>query len=78
MERTAKTLEEIRLIMNTNPVIQAQMDKLAKLAEEKNITTEQWNEFKVRMMTTMFYKMAEMIPEIKENLGADIYEALRA
>lgn len=78
MERTAKHLESIRQIMNTSPIIQEQMDMLARKAEEKNITPEQWEEFKVRMMTTMFYKMAEMIPEIRKDLGKDIYEELQA
>ena len=78
MKRTEKHLEDIRQIINSNETIQAQMDLLAKKAVEKNITREQWEEFKVRMMTTMFYKMAEMIPEIKEDLCKDIYEDLNA
>ena len=78
MKRTEKHLEDIRQIINSNETIQAQMDLLAKKAVEKNITKEQWEEFKVRMMTTMLYKMAEMIPEIKEDLCKDIYEDLNA
>lgn len=78
MERTEKHLEKIRKIMNTNTTIQSQMDMLAETAVEKGITKEQWEEFKVRMMTSMFYKMAEMIPEMKEDLAKDIYEELRA
>ena len=78
MNRTAKHLEDIRNIMNTNETIQNQMDILAKRAEEKNITAEQWAEFKTRLMTTMLYKMAEMMPELKKDLCEDIYEELRA
>lgn len=78
MNRTAKHLEDIRNIMNTNKTIQNQMDILAKRAEEKNITVEQWAEFKTRLMSTMFYKMAEMMPELKKDLCEDIYEELKA
>lgn len=78
MKRTAKHLEDIRDIMNTSEVIQGQMNMLAGIAVEKGITVEQWEEFKVRMMTSMLYKMAEMMPEIKEDLCNDIYDTLRA
>lgn len=78
MNRTAKHLEDIRNIMNTSEAIQAEMDKLARKAEEKNITEEQWADFKTRLMTSMFYKMAEMMPELKQDLCEDIYEELRA
>ena len=78
MKRTEKHLEDIRNIMNTSPVIQNQMSILAEKAETMNMTKEQWEEFKVAMMSTMLLKMAQMIPEIKKDLGADIYETLRA
>ena len=78
MKRTEKHLEDIRNIMNTSPVIQSQMSILAEKAEAMNMTKEQWEEFKVAMMSTMLLKMAQMIPEIKKDLGADIYETLRA
>ena len=78
MKRTEKHLEDIRNIMNTSPVIQNQMSILAEKAEAMNMTKEQWEDFKVAMMSTMLMKMAQMIPEIKEDLGMDIYEALRA
>lgn len=78
MKRTEKHLEDIRNIMNTSPVIQNQMSILAEKAEAMNVTKEQWEEFKAAMMSTMLLKMAQMIPEIKKDLGADIYETLRA
>lgn len=78
MKRTAKHLEDIRKVMNTSEVIQGQMEMLAGIAVEKGIAVEQWEEFKVRMMTSMLYKMAEMMPEIKEDLCNDIYDTLRA
>lgn len=78
MERTAKHLENIRNIMNTNETIQKQMDILADKAIEKNISREQWEEFKVNMMTAMIYKMAERMPEIKKDLCDDIFEELTA
>jgi hypothetical protein len=78
MNRTAKHLEDIRNIINTNETIQGQMDTLARQAVAKGITPEQWAEFKTRMMTTMFYKMCEAMPELKKDLCADIYEELRA
>lgn len=78
MERTAKHLESIRGIMNNNEAIQKQMDILAEKAVEQNMSREQWEAFKVSMMTTMIYKMAEMIPEIKQDLCDDIFEELKA
>lgn len=78
MERTAKHLEVIRGIMNNNEAIQKQMDILAEKAVEQNMSREQWEAFKVSMMTTMIYKMAEMIPEIKQDLCDDIFEELKA
>ena len=78
MKRTQKHLENIRQIMNTNPAIQSQMDILAEKAVEKGITVEQWEELKIKIMSTMLYKMAEKIPEIKADLCKDIYEELRA
>lgn len=78
MDRTAKHLEDIRNIMNTDEAIQEQMGIFAREAKEKNVTEEQWAEFKTRLMTTMFYKMAEMMPEIKKDLCEDIYEELKA
>lgn len=77
MERTARHLENIRNIMNTSPVIQNQMDTLAEKAVAMNMSKEQWESFKVAMLSTMLYKMAEMIPEIKQDMAADIYEELR-
>ena len=77
MERTARHLEDIRNIMNTSPVIQNQMDTLAEKAVAMNMSKEQWESFKVAMLNTMLYKMAEMIPEIKQDMAADIYEELR-
>ena len=77
MERTARHLEDIRNIMNTSPVIQNQMDTLAEKAVAMNMSKEQWESFKVAMLSTMLYKMAEMIPEIKQDMAADIYEELR-
>lgn len=78
MERTAKHLESIRGIMNNNEAIQKQMDILAEKAVEQNMSREQWEAFKVSMLTTMIYKMAEMIPEIKQDLCDDIFEELKA
>lgn len=77
MERTARHLEDIRNIMNASPVIQNQMDTLAEKAVAMNMSKEQWESFKVAMLSTMLYKMAEMIPEIKQDMAADIYEELR-
>lgn len=78
MKRTAKHIEDIMQIMNASPTIQAEMDKLAVKSVEMNLTDKQWEDFKLAMLTTMFYKMAQLIPEIKEDLGKDIYEALTA
>lgn len=78
MNRTAKHIEDIRNIMNTNETIQNMMIILANRAIEKNLTKEEWETFKVNMMTAMFYKMAEKMPELKKDLAEDIYESLTA
>ena len=76
MKFTESTLEKIRNILNENSVCQKQMEVLKKKAIENNVSVEQWEEMKVRIMTTLFYKMCEMIPEYKDRLGAEIYEQL--
>lgn len=76
MKFTESTLEKIRNILNENPVCQEKMGLLQEMAIENNLTTEQWEEMKIRIMTTMFYKMCEMIPEYRNQLGAEIYEEL--
>lgn len=76
MKFTEITLEKIRNILNENPVCQEKMELLKEKAIENNLTTEQWEEMKIRIMTTMFYKMCEMIPEYRNQLGAEIYEEL--
>lgn len=76
MKFTESTLEKIRNILNENSVCQKQMEVLKEKAIENNVSVEQWEEMKVRIMTTLFYKMCEMIPEYKDRLGAEIYEQL--
>lgn len=77
MKRTEKTLKKMQYIMNTNTTIQAQMQILADAAVEKGISLEEWESFKINLMTTLMYKMAERIPEIKKDMAMDMYESLR-
>lgn len=77
MERTEKTLKKMQDIMNTNTTIQAQMQILADAAVEKGISLEEWESFKINLMTSLMYQMAERIPEIKKDMAMDMYESLR-
>ena len=78
MKRTENNVEKIRVIMNENPMIQNIMDGLAKRAEQQGITKEQWNDMKQKAFMTVFLKVCEMCPEIKNDLAMDIYEELNA
>lgn len=77
MKRTEKTLKKMQDIMNTNTAIQAQMQILADAAVEKGISLEEWESFKINLMTSLMYQMAERIPEIKKDMAMDMYESLR-
>lgn len=77
MKRTLKTLERMRDILNTNPVIQAHMEALTQKAIDNGVTVEQWEALKVKIMTALFFQMCEIMPEIKNDLAADIYEEIR-
>lgn len=74
MKNTEKVLNEIKEVLNTSPEAKSMMNMLQKEAVKNNWTDEQWEEVKTRIMTTLFYKMAMEIPEIRYGLAEDLYE----
>lgn len=69
-ENTQALLKNIQDIMNTNPKIQGIMDELAKQAEAKGMSLEQWNEGKEKLFAACFYKML-MMDEGLRNMVAE-------
>lgn len=78
MEHTKKVLEKIRETLNTHPAALAMMNMLKKEAEKNNWSDDQWEEMKVRMMSTLFYKLAMEDEEIRNELAEDIYNKLNS
>jgi len=76
MERTARNLKEIENIMHTDEKIIALMDMLADEADRQGLTAKQWGEFKIRMLTEAYYRLAEQMPELQDDIAMDIYEEL--
>ena len=76
MERTARNLKEIENIMHTDEKIIALMDMLADEADRQGLTAKQWGELKIRMLTEAYYRLAEQMPELQDDMAMDIYEEL--
>ena len=78
MKRTQETVNEIAEILTTNDKAQEVMTMLAKKAEEKGLSLEEWEQVKVGILTNCFYMVAMKDEQIRNDLGMDIYEALNA
>lgn len=74
MKRTKKVLSLIQEVLNTSEHCQAVMTELAKEAEAKNMSQEDWKKIKISIMTSLFYQLAIEVPEIKADLGKDFWE----
>lgn len=74
MKRTKKLLSQIQEILNKNERCQDVMSELAKEAEARNMSQEDWKKVKISIMTGLFYQLAMEVPEIKANLGKDFWE----
>lgn len=74
MKRTKKVLSLIQEVLNNSELCQAVMTELAKEAEAKNMSQEDWKKIKISIMTSLFYQLAMEVPEIKADLGKDFWE----
>lgn len=74
MKRTKKVLSLIQEVLNNSEHCQAVMTELAKEAEAKNMSQEDWKKIKISIMTSLFYQLAMEVPEIKADLGKDFWE----
>lgn len=77
MKNTEAILNKIIEILNSNPVCLQQIEMMQKQATKNGLTKEQWEAVKASLLTSLFFKMCEMIPEFKEKLGEDIYNELK-
>ena len=48
-----------------------------KLAENPNMTTQEWQQTKSEIMTFMFYQFVKECPEAMSELGDHVYNELR-
>ena len=76
MKRTKKLLSLIQEVLNNSERCQAVMTELAKEAEAKNMSQEDWKKIKISIMTSLFYQLAMEVPEIKADLGKDFWEEI--
>lgn len=78
MKRTQETIGKIADILTNNDKAQEVMTMLAKKAEEKGLSREEWEQVKVGILTNCFFMVAMKDEQIRNDLGMDIYEALNA
>lgn len=78
MKRTQKTVEKMAEILTNNDKAQEVMTMLAEKAEEKGLSLEEWEQFKVGILTNCFFMVAMKDEQIRNDLGMDIYEELNA
>lgn len=74
MKNTANILGEIQDILNTDYEVQKLMQVMAEQAKQSGLTPEQWHEAKSRLVQSLFYKMALVIPEIQQGIAEDVYQ----
>lgn len=75
MKRTQATLKEMCNILTENEEIQEIMDMLAAKAEEKHLSSEEWENVKASILSSCFFMIAQKDEQIKNNLAMDLYEA---
>ena len=78
MKRTQKTLQEMGKILTESEKVQEIMEMLAQRAEEKGLTVEEWESFKVWILTNCFFSVAQKDEQIRNDLAKDLYEELNA
>ena len=77
MKNTTKLIEKVREILNTNKTCQDMMEVLVEKAKSIGMTADQFEQFKVNMMTSIIFKLAQKDEEIINKLGEDIWNELR-
>ena len=78
MKRTQETVGKIADILTNNDKAQEVMTMLAKKAEEKGLSREEWEQVKAGILTNCFFMVAMKDEQIRNDLGMDIYEVLNA
>lgn len=81
MKNNEKLVQKVRKILNTNKACQDMMETLVNKAKAVGITAEQFEQFKVSLMTNIILKMALEHEDIKKQLcdemSEDIWNELR-
>lgn len=77
MGRTSKAITQICEILSTNPKCQALTEMLMNQAIEKGVSADEWETMKAQLVTSLFFRMCEMMPELKEGLSADLWDELQ-
>lgn len=78
MTRTQENLKEMGRILTDDSKAQDIMSMLASKAEESGMTSEEWENFKASMMTSLFYMVAQKDESIRNDLAMDLYEEFTA
>ena len=81
MENNERLVQKVRKILNTNKKCQDMMEILVNKAKSIGMTAEQFEQFKVSLMTNIVIKMALEHEDIKKQLcdemSEDIWNELR-
>ena len=81
MKNNEKLVQKVRKILNTNEACQDMMEILVQKAKSIGMTAEQFEQFKVSLMTNIVLKMALDHEDIKkqlcEEMSEDIWNELR-
>ena len=81
MKNNERLIQKVRKILNTNKECQDMMKILADKAKAVGMTAEQFEQFKISLMTNIVIKMALKHEDIKKQLcdemSEDIWNELR-
>ena len=81
MQNNEKLVQQVRKILNTNKTCQDMMEMLVEKAKSIGMTAEQFEQFKVSLMTNIVLKMALEHEDIKktimDEMSEDIWNELR-
>ena len=81
MKNNEKLVQKVRNILNTNKKCQDMMEILVNKAKAVGMTAEQFEQFKISLMTNIVLKMALEHEDIKQQLcdemSEDIWNELR-
>ena len=81
MKNNEKLVQKVRKILNTNKACQDMMETLVNKAKAVGMTAEQFEQFKISLMTNIVLKMALEHEDIKKQLcdemSEDVWNELR-